>query len=416
MPLLVRIAWRNIWRQPRRTLITVGAMGVGVAACLAMIAFVDGIYAQAFTRMVNEGIGHVQVHDPAFIEQRSLGDVIEGGDEVLAGVKALPGAVVVSGRAFGYALLSTDDAPGRPQRSGGAQLVGVTPAAEASLSRVDRKIESGRYLGEEAGDEIVLGAGLAESLRARLGDEVVAVTQAADGSLGNELFKVVGVFRTGNVIVDRNGAYVHIDDLRSLLVLGDDLHEIAVVGQDAGDVTALQADVERLAPDGLTVRGWRAVNPMVAQMLSFQDVGNGLLLLIVFSVAALGVLNTMLMSVLERTRELGVMGALGLKPRQIVGLVMLETLALVAVAGAGGTALGLALDAYLVVYGIDLSGVMSSGFSFGGTSFSPVLKGAFRVAGVVQTLGGLVVISLLASLWPALRAARLAPVAAMKRR
>ncbi len=422
MPLLVRIAWRNVWRQRRRTLITSGAMAVGVACSIAMIAFSDGIYAQAFEQMVTEGIGHVQVHNPAFPGERALGDVIEDGDGLAQKIAKLPDARAVSARVFGYALVSVDDLPGRPQRSAGAQLIGVVPADEARLSRLDDKITEGRYLSPGPRHEIILGSGLAESLHARLGEKVAAVTQAADGSLGNDLYEVVGVFKSGNVITDRGAAYMHIDDARDLLVLGSAVHEIAVNGASADSVDKLVAEVNGAASSyalahpeepKLLVRSWRQVSPLIAQMLSIQDLGNGLLLLIVFSVAALGILNTMLMSVFERARELGVLLALGLTPLRLVALVVLETLVLVGVAGVVGAALGLGADAYLVHHGLDLTGVIGD-WSFGGASFPPVLKGAFRIEGVVETLAGLLIVSLLASIWPAIRAARLQPVAAMR--
>ena len=168
-----------------------------------------------------------------------------------------------------------------------------------------------------------------------------------------------------------------------------------------------------LADRSLLVRCWDDINPTIAMMLGFQDMGTGVILLMFFSVAALGILNTMLMSVFERTKELGVIRALGLRPRQLVALVMWETMALVVVAVALGLPAGLGMDAYLVYHGLDLSSVME-GYSILGINYDPVWKGEFHLDRVIQTVFGLVVISCLASVWPAIRAARLRPVEAMR--
>jgi len=414
MGLLIRIAWRNIWRQKRRTLITVGAMAVGVAFSLAMIAISDGMYMMAFDLMVSENMGHVQIHHPDFPKQRAIYDTIEDGDGLVAELEALPEVETVSGRLYGFALLGTDDQPDRPGKSAGAQLVGVDPARESALTKIPGKVQQGRYLGDDAAHEIVLGIGIAETLGARVGDEIVAVTQAADGSMGNDLYTVVGVFKTGSVIQDRAGVFLHIDDLRELLVLYDQLHEVALLAPKRDSIGAMKGAVEVAAGEALLVRSWDQINPAISQMLGFQDVGNGIILLMVFSVAALGILNTMLMSVFERTKELGVIRALGLRPRQMVALVMWETVALAGCAAGVGLLLGLGMDLYLVKHGLDLSGLLSGDYSFAGANFPPIMMGAFRIEGVIQTIVGLFAISLFAAIWPAIRAARLEPVDAMR--
>ena len=414
MALLIRIAWRNIWRQKRRTVITVGAMATGVAFSLAMIALSDGMYMMAFDLMVSENMGHVQVHHPDFPKQRAVYDTLDGGEALVAELEALPGVERVAGRVFGFALLGTEDTPDRPGKSAGAQLVGVDPAREAALTKIAGKVQDGRYLADAPAHEIVLGVGLAETLRAAVGDEIVAITQAADGSMGNDLYTVVGIFKTGSVIQDRAGAFLHAADVQELLVLFGQIHEVALLAHEREDIDAMKGAVDTaLADRGLLVRSWDQINPSIAQMLGFQDVGNGIILMLVFSVAALGILNTMLMSVFERTKELGVIRALGLRPLQMVSLVMWETFALAGCAAVAGLVLGLGMDAYLVLHGLDLSSFFGD-YSFAGASFPPIMMGEIRIEGVLQTVFGLFFVSFFAAIWPAFRAARLAPVDAMR--
>ncbi|MGI5861439.1 MAG: ABC transporter permease [Myxococcales bacterium] len=282
------------------------------------------------------------------------------------------------------------------------------------MTLLHEKLVDGEYLGEAPDKMILLGAGLARTLEAKVGDEIVVVTQAADGSMGNALFRVGGILKTGSVAADRSRALVHLRDLQELLVLDGRVHEVAVLAKALDGAAPLAAGAKRaLDGRGLLVRTWAQVNPEVAKMLELQSVSAWIILFFVFSVASLGVLNTMLMSVLERTKELGVLRALGLRPRQVVALVLCESLLLASVAAVGGTALGLLADGYLVIYGLDLTRFIGD-FSFGGIAFSPVLRGEVQIGRIGATLVGLFAVTLVASVWPALRAGRLQPVEAMR--
>ncbi|MBN2361851.1 MAG: ABC transporter permease [Deltaproteobacteria bacterium] len=408
MRMLLKLAWRNIWRQPRRTLITIAAMAIGVAFSMAAIALSDGLFEQGFDTVVTRSLGHVQIHAPAFPQERALYDTIDDADSLLAQVAALPLTAAAAQRLFGYVLLAASD------QAAGALLTGVAPGREQALTRVAERVLRGRFLDPQPGSQIVLGEGLAETLQVDVGGEVVAVAQAADGALASELLRVVGVVRTGSVATDRAGAFVHLAGLRSMLGLERQAHEIALLARELDQIPALAEGCRTaLAGRGLLVRDWRQVQPAVAQLLNLQSVTVWIVLFTVFSVAALGILNTSLMSVFERTQELGVLLALGLGPRRTVALVLLESCCLAALAALAGGALGLLLDWYLVRRGIDL-GFITQGWSWMGALFEPVLHGSLQAYGALATIGGLFAVTLLASLWPAWRAARLQPVVAMR--
>ena len=250
------------------------------------------------------------------------------------------------------------------------------------------------------------------------------MTQAADGSLGNALFNVVGIVKTGNVQIDRMGAYLHLADAQELLVLPDQLHTVTIVTDDERTV---EGYVDRLraalgaGPDApprpggpIEVQAWYDASPQAAQLMGMRDFASFILLGIVFGAAAFGVLNTMMMSVFERTRELGVLKALGLRPASVVSLILWESVSLAALSLALGLALGGLLDAYLVVYGFDMSASAEEGFSFSGVMIDPVIHGEVRPLGIVLVVVAVVTVSVVASLWPAIRASRLDPVVAMR--
>ncbi len=406
MPVLAKIAWRNVGRQRRRSLITAAAMAVGVAMSMAAISLTDGMYGRLYEGLVRMDLGDVQVHTPVWPKRHALRAGFDA-DRTLKKLDALPLAAGVAPRAYGFALL------GLGEQAAGVRLAGVDPAREDRVSLVHRHLVEGHDLDEKPGHEIVLGRELARTLHAKLGDELVAVTQAADGSMGNDLYKVVGIFSIGSAELDRGTAFMHLSDLQELLVIPGLVHEVALTATERGSASALADQARAALGPELEVKTWRQLDPTAATMLSMQDAMAWLLLTIVFAVAAFGVLNTMLMAVFERTHELGVLRALGLTPVEVVRMVMFESVMLSGLAGLAGVALGGLLDLYLVRHGLDLRSVVS-GFSWAGVSFDPVLHGEVRLDRIWTIAGALALVAVLSALWPAVRAARLQPTSAMR--
>jgi ABC-type lipoprotein release transport system permease subunit len=383
-------------------------MAVAVAMCMATIAFTDGTFSKLFHVMVEQQLGHLQVHHPDYPGGRKLYDTVPDASATLDRIEAVDSVVAAAAQLNGFALI------GGESESAGGQLVGVEPARERAVTQAHERIVEGRFLSDEPAQEIVLGVGLAEDIEVGLGDSVVAVTQAADGSLGNALYDVVGLFRTGNTALDKSGSMMHLADLQSLLVLDDQVHKVTILGTDADALEALKGEVAAVVPDGAEVETWSEASPQAVQMMSMQSVSSGIVLVLVFAVASFGVLNTMMMSVFERTRELGVLKAIGMRPARMVELVMVESLFLGLLAGAMGLVLGGLLDLWLVTKGFDMSAGNPEGMTFNGVTLDPVLYGEVRVAGIVQVIGALLAVSLLASIYPAWRASRLDPVDALR--
>ncbi|NOY27179.1 MAG: ABC transporter permease [Oligoflexia bacterium] len=416
--MLLAMAWRNLQRHGRRTFITAAAMGISVAFVMAMLAYVDGMYRKMADVMINQTTGQLQVAHPDFATQRTMYDTVPDAAARLKTVAALPGVRGASARLYGFALL------GGAEQTAGAQLVGVLPEQELELVPMRDRMVSGAWLAPDQTDQIVLGEGLAETLEVAVGDQVVAVTQAADGSLGNALYQVVGVLTSGSVTLDRTGAWLRLKDLQTLLVLPDQAHEITLLSDSldsrAGDpiVSALVKTVRAALPTDekhpLSVRPWWVVSPATASMLATSDASAWLILVILFLVAGLGILNTMLMSVFERTKELGVMKALGTRPAKIVQLVLWESLLLSGLACLGGLVLGGVLDWMLVNWGLALTTSSGDRLSTGGVLFDPRIFGVVRADRIVVTVLTLLCVAVVAALWPAFRAARLRPVVAMR--
>jgi ABC-type lipoprotein release transport system permease subunit len=404
------VAWRNLWRHKRRSLITAFAMAIGVALCMSMICWSDGMYDEMFKIMVEQQLGHVQVHHPDYPAKGLIFDSLGGREALLAEIDGLEGTVAASPRIDGFALL------GGETKSAGGLLVGIDPARHRLVSNVHERMVEGEFLSDAASHEMIIGHKLAEEIQVGLGDEVVAVTQATDGSTGNDLYTVVGIYKTGNEAMDHNGAFLHIDDTGSLLALVDQAHGITVLTDHADNVESYAVALgAAVATETVQVQTWWDASPMTAQMMGMRDFTAIFLLGIVFAVAAFGVVNTMMMSVYERTREMGVLRALGLRKGKLVWLVVCESFFLATLAASIGLVIGGLLDWYLVVHGIDFTSSMGGeGFSWEGVMFDPVMKGAVNVGSIVLTVVAVYVVSVLASLWPAWRATRLQPVTAIR--
>jgi ABC-type lipoprotein release transport system permease subunit len=407
--MLVTVAWRNLWRHRRRTLITAVAMAVGIALCMASAAFTDGTFETVFDVLVEQQLGHVQVHHPDYPETHEQHATVQDADALLGRIDTHPEVRAVAGRLSGFALVGTED------ETAGALLVGVDPPRERELTPFHERVREGRFLADAPAQEIVLGHKLAEDIAAQVGDVVVVVTQSADGSLGNTLLTVVGTTKTGNARIDRAGALLHLADVRDLLVLPDQLHEILVLTADpdtiADTAVALRAEI---GSDSVEVVPWWEASPQTAAMMDLRDTNLAIVIVIVFGAAAFGVLNTMMMSVFERTRELGVLRALGMRPRRLVALILIESGGLALIAAVIGVGLGLLLDVYLVRTGVDFSGSLEEGYEFSGVVLDPVIKGLVRVEPIAVIVLAVFVVTLAASVWPALRAARLRPVDAIR--
>lgn len=464
---ILKLAWRNLGRNRRRTIITGAALVVGVALSVAGYGLMDGMNGELLRALTRNELGHVQVHNPAYPDSRAVKHALSDPGQITATAVGIDGVVQATPRVYGFALLSANG------KSLGAELVGVDPVTERRVTTLHERRTDGRYLDDEptpwprgraltdqesAQDDALSAAAVAEALaeiegldapavtdsseqtlvlaetlspppkrpprvyigvilakilNVKVGDTMHATGQTADGLSEEVFFEIAGTFRTGTASLDRGRVYLHIVDMQRFVHLYDRVHELSIATttpQDASRVAAALA--ARLGPDHL-VRSWSVIRPDIQKMLDMSDVGMAVMIFIIFFVAALGVVNTMLMAVFERTRELGMLKAIGMSGRSIVGLIVAETLFLVLLFSVIGTGAGLAIDWYMVVYGVDFSD-MTGGFSVGGIGINPVFHGAITAKGVIMPTVVLAATCFLASFYPAVRAARLRPAVGMR--
>ncbi len=409
--IVVRLGWRNLWRNSRRSLITIAGIAFAFAFTIALIGLGRGLVVQLLKNGTELMVGHVQIHDRDYLPDRDLYETIgnrEGCDwrQLIARLKRNQQVVAVAPRVFGFGLVSTGE------QSAGAQMIGVDPEAEGELSRlVDREM-----LARLKPGSVLLGATLALELRAREGDEIAAVTQAADGTLGNELYKVGGIVKTGLAYLDRSVTFMRIDDLQQLLALEPSrIHEIAVRLRDPLIAPESSREISRMSglPEGVSVQSWRQLLPQLNDYLGLTGGANAFIIGLVVVFVSFGILNTMMMATFERIREIGMLNAFGMRPGLVLSTFLFEAFFLALLGLAIGFGVGALLMRYLSLYGLDLTR-WTGQMTMLQTRVDPILKAAWNWDAVIGTAISLCIATVIAAYLPARKAVRVDPVEALR--
>lgn len=401
---VLKMAFRNIFRQRRRSLFTGLSILGAFALAVIFIGWADGSYNNIIDQFTRTRLGHIQVHAQGYLDRPALEKSFADVAAIGAILDRTQGVESWTARVFSAGLAGAGD------KSAGARIIGIDPEREAGTTRFDGTIVQGRAFSGPEARETILGRGLAGLLEARLGDEIVLLSQGADGSIAEDLFRLVGVASSGDDLTDRTALYMPLGTAQEYLSLGDKVHEIAAVVSSLGRVRAVsRALAAELEGRGLAVEPWQVFARSFYQAMKADKAGMWVILLVIVVIVAVGVLNTVLMSVLERRREYGLLKALGTRPGRVVRLVVLEVLILSLLAMIAGAAIGLGANLVLSRQGIRFS----TGLTYGGMVFdtmrSEVNLRSFTIPALTVILSALLV-----SLFPALKASRTDPARTMR--
>jgi ABC-type lipoprotein release transport system permease subunit len=400
---LFKMAWRNVWRSRRRSLVTIAAMAFALWVELLYSGLVVGYMSGMERDVVDVEVGDLQIHAAGYRDKPSLYSAIDHPQELLARLD--DAGFAASARLLGGGLAAAGEL------SAGVALRGVEVERDAGASLIHQKIDRGAWLDPADPDGVVVGRRLARTLDVKPGDELVVLSQAADGSLANELYRVRGVLLGVAEGTDRAAVFMTAAAFRELMVFPTGAHQVIVRRPPGLELEAAAARVRELAP-GLDVATWRQLMPVIATML---DSVSGLILVIfaiVYVAVGILILNAMLMAVFERIREFGVLKALGAGPRLVLKLILIESAIQTALAIAVGVALALPAMGYLSRVGIDAGSL--GGVDMMGVAAPPVWRGVYDAGTLAGPLAMLLVIVALAVLYPALKAAWIRPVEAMR--
>ncbi len=411
--LLLSLAWRNLWRHARRTMLTVLALGLGLGLLLLSLGLGDGGHEQMIVNGIKLGGGHVVIQAEGYQLSQSQdllipAHLVSSVDHTLGTDRALHS---INPRLLASGLLSS------AANASGVGIVGVQPHAEQIVSLIPQRMVAGSYLNGEQASGLVIGDELAKKLKVRVGSKVVLMAQAVHPQTGSQngsggeiqsgLFRVVGIFHTGLRELDAYLVHLALPAAQAFLLAGDQLSQIAVfLHQDSATVAAADALRTQFAPTEIEVLTWRQALAELVRFVWLDDAFNYVLNGMILVMVSLGVLNTMLMSVLERRYELGVCAAVGLQPAQLLTLVMYESVLLILLSLILGLLLGLGGHWYFATYGLDMRVFTETDLPIAGTVFDPILYSSLSITRIIWAVGTVGALALLMAAYPAWKAAR----------
>ncbi len=401
---MLKIAFRNIFRQKRRTVLTALSMFGGFVMAAFFIGWSDGAYNNIIDMFTRNQMGHLQVHHKDYLDRPSMYKTVDNLPEVERVLKNTEAVESWAPRLYSAGLASVGE------KCAGVRIIGIDPHQENRTTNFSQKITQGRMFSESPAGEVIIGKGVAKVLNARLEDEVVIVSQAADGSIANDIYRIVGIVDSGDEIGDRTAFYLPLTVAQELLVLEGRVHEVALTVQHLDDVREVNRQLQqKIENPKLSVEPWQVFARSFYIAMKADKEGMWIMLVIIVLVVAIGVLNTVLMSVLERRREYGVLKAVGTKPSQIVKMVLMEVNILGIICIIAGTAVGLLLNYIFSVHGYSLPEPLT----YGGMKFQHMLSEINARSFYIPAIT-VIVSATLVSLFPAVKAARTDPARSMR--
>lgn len=404
--MLVWLAWRNIWRQPRRTALSLATIAFAAAAAVFILSLQQGGYSEVEENALRLIDGYAQLQPSGYSEDSDLNKTIAKPEAVMAQLDALPAVTASAPRAACYVILS------HGARSFGSAIVGVDPTRERKVSSLGATIVAGRYLAAGDTDKVVVGAALARNLNLMVGDQLTMLGEASGGSVAADLLTVSGIFATGVPELDRQIVEIPLSRFQTDFAMDDRVNTIAVTGHSLSAVDASLSNLRAIAaPAGLVVRDWSDLEPALYDAIWLDHSVSllcyaSLIIIIVFII-----LNTLLMSVLERTREFGMLMAIGMRPSGIGRMVWLELSFLAIVGISLGIVIGVSATLWDAQHGIPISGAEAlfaqwhmAAAAYPKLTLGNVFRGPLEIALAI----------IIAGVGPYIRVRRLKPVPAMR--
>ena len=410
---LAGLAWRNIWRRKRRTAITATSIGFGVFLAVTFSGLGDYSYTNMINTSAEMGLGHITVQAKDYNQSPTLDKSIRQVTDIQQGLENTEGVQNTYIRIMGQAMFAS------AHKSVGGAFLAIDPNAETAEHNlfIRSLIEGELFPADSRG--VVVGRGMAEKLKLRLGKKLVYTTTDKNGEIVSEIARVSGIFATGVKEVDSAMVLLPIKSLRHTVAYSDDeASMVAVIIQDQRYTTKVLAaaknNLAQLEQENREVLSWRETQSEIAGLITLDRSSNYISQVLIGLLISAGILNTLLMSVLERTREFGVMMALGMAPHSLFILVIVESVWLALIGLSAGVLFTTPWYFYLNRVGIDLSGAIGDDYSAGGVLIDPVLRLYLYPETISAILFAVLLLTLLSGLYPAWRAGRIPPVESLK--
>ncbi len=405
--MLVRLAWRNIWRSKMRSAVVIFAIASGLVGGLFASAWMNGMAIQRVKNTFSLETAHIQFHQPEFSDNFDVKKTIKDTDALLSEVSKNEKVKAVTSRLKTSAMAATAN------KNMGVTLIGIDKEREKQVFELYKKIdaESGSFFESKSKNGIVVSKALAKELQIKLKSKIVLTFQDYNGEITGAAFKVVGLFKTDNSTWDKIHVFVESQDLSGLLEIpSNHSHEIDILLYDYTEAALISENFQKEFPEILS-EDWSEIQPYISFLTEYMNIMMGIFMLIILGALGFGIVNTMLMVILERTREIGMLMAIGMTKQRVFVMIMLETIFLALVGAFIGEVLSVLLIQYFGTTGIDISSMAEGMESVGYSAITyPLLEG-YRY---IQITIMVILIGLLASVYPALKGLKLDPAEAIR--
>ena len=403
--MILKIAWRNIWRSRTRSLVVIGAIIVGIWAEIFLMSFSEGMVKSYIDNAIQSETSHIQLHQPDFLKDKEVKYVINDASSLQQALQSTTHVKAATVRSLSNAMIAS------AKGARGVQIKAVDPANESAVTKIDTKVVEGEYFMEGKKNQILLGRSLAEKMHIKLRSKIVLTFTNLNGDITAAAFRVIGLYETDNTMVDDAVVYTTRPDFNKVLGGGDIAHEAALFLEDPEYLDTVYTTLKAQFP-GLLVETYKQISPEIALFDSQMQLSTTIFTVILMLALVFGIINTMLMAVLERIKELGMLMAVGMNKARVFFMIMLETIMLGLVAGPIGLGLAYLTVLYFNHTGIDLGSWSEAMRQFG---MSRVVYTTIRPSMFAELAIAVVITALIGSIYPALKAIRLRPVEAIRR-
>jgi ABC-type lipoprotein release transport system permease subunit len=400
---IISIAWRNVWRNRVRSFVVIGAIAMGVWAGLFVMALSLGMNNHRTEQVINTYVSHAQIHHPNYAMEQEPRFYVEYSDEISNHLLSDSRVDAFSARTLANGMVSS--AAG----GFGATIIGVDTSDESRVTFIHDKVVEGEYLGGLKRNPILIGEKLAEKMKVGLRSRLVVSIQNMDGEMTSVLFRVAGIYRSGNTGYDESHVFVLRDDLQT--AIGSPvIHEFGIMAESMDESQAIVDDLNAAFPVSKS-ETWAQISPELGYSSEVMEQSLYIIMAIILLALAFGIVNTMLMAVLERKKELGMLMAIGMNRLRVFAMIMIETIFFGLVGGPVGVVLSYFIIAYFAEAGIDISSVGEGLESIG---MATVLKPELPFDYFVNVTVMVIITAMLAAIYPAVKALRLKPVEAIR--
>ncbi len=407
MKVLIKIAWRNIWRNTVRSLVIVTSIVLGLWIGTFISALYYGMGEDRVNIAIQNEISHIQIHHPKFKDDLKARYTVTIDNALRTKLKNTANVQAWSARSKAQGMLANTSG------STGIQINGIDPVAEDSTTHLAAKIKEGQYLGSGKANQIIIGGKLAQRMKLKLKSKVVLTFLDKDDNIASGAFKVVGIFESNNSGWDNMNVFIRKEDCNPLLAIDTNAaNEVAILLNSNRNLDTATTNLKSAFPQ-YKVENWKEISPETSVIISLMSQVSVVFVIIILLALSFGIINTMLMAVLERTREIGMLLALGMNRAKVFGLITFEIFFLVMLGCPVGMFIAWATIHYLSIHGIDTA-VLTKKSVMASYGFSSILHPSLPFFNYLQIIGLVILTALVSAIFPAIKALKLNPAETIK--